>query len=195
MPAISAPRIGDRPTSAGRQAGEDHGQQADRQEQLGVLGARGLREQRRQARSGRRPACRDDEQPEERGAHELAGFGVAADQLDQEQHRDQRQVLEQQHREGGLADRRLRCPRSAGPARSRTERARVRAPPPRGAVDRSTQQPAADQHRAADQLGAADAEHRPAHAPQSAEADVQPGREQQQDDAELGERLDARARR
>ena len=52
------------------------------------------------------------------------------------------------------------------------------------------EQARADQHSAADQFGASDPEHRPAHAPQSAEADVQPGRKEQQDDPELGEGLD-----
>ena len=41
-----------------------------------------------------------------------------------------------------------------------------------------------------EQLGRADAEHQPPHPPQPPERQLQPDREEQQDDAELGERLD-----
>ena len=41
-----------------------------------------------------------------------------------------------------------------------------------------------------EQLGRADPEHQPPHRPQAAEGELEPDREEQEDDAELGERLD-----
>ena len=47
-----------------------------------------------------------------------------------------------------------------------------------------------DQQRRGEQLAGADSEHQPPHPPQAPEAQLQPDREEQQDDAEFGERLD-----
>ena len=50
---------------------------------------------------------------------------------------------------------------------------------------------AADDHRAAEELRGADPEDQPAHRPKPPERQLEPDREEQEDDAELGERLDA----
>ena len=86
---------------AGRQAGEDHGQQADRQEQFGALGPRRLREQGRQKRPARRPASpRSPARPARSRSATPPGSARAAQAGEQEQQGHQRQILEQQHREG-----------------------------------------------------------------------------------------------
>jgi hypothetical protein len=47
-----------------------------------------------------------------------------------------------------------------------------------------------DQNRRGKQLGRADPEDQPPHRPEAAEGEFEPDREEQQDHAELGERLD-----
>ena len=57
-PATSAPRIGDRPTDAGHRGRKDHHQQRDGEEQLRLLRAGGLGEQRRQQEAADQPEWR-----------------------------------------------------------------------------------------------------------------------------------------
>ncbi len=82
------------------------------------------------------------------------------------------------------------CRQAAGPPRSRTRRARGRArsevvqpAPPRWSATPIRMAEASS-------CAGADAEDQPAHPPEPAERQFQPDREEQQDDAELGERLD-----
>ena len=58
IPAISAPRIGEKPTARRHQAGDDHDEQAGGEEQLGVLGPGGLGKQPRQHQPAERTAWR-----------------------------------------------------------------------------------------------------------------------------------------
>ena len=133
----------------GREAGEDDDQQADREEQLGALGPRRLGEQRRQQQAAehqhRRPTTSTPSSERPERARQLAACARRS-APSRKSDRHQRQILEQQHGEGGPADRARACRPAAAPARSRTGPAPGRARPRcRRRADRC-EQPAADQH-------------------------------------------------
>ena len=109
---------------------------------------------------------------------------------EQEQQGDEREILEQQHGEGGAADRALGA-RDRDDQRGRRHGERQPEHDRGGNAVARRDQADADQQRAADQFGGADPEHLAPHRPQALEAQLEPDREQQQDDPEFGERRDA----
>ena len=178
----------------GRQAGEDHDQQADREEQLGALGPRRLGEQRRQQqRPSEQHRDRDRPPPISERAEQRADAGSpACGAIAPSRNtigtsaRSSNSSMASAARPTGLC-----VPTAAARARSTTRPARGRGrSTPVGALHRCRYSPPPIRIARAEQLGGADAEHQPAHAPQPAERQLEPDREQQQDDAELGERLD-----
>ena len=195
MPAISAPRIGERPTLDGRQAGDDHHQQADGEEQLGALGPRRLGEQRRQ-----------DQPPGEQHARPTTS---AADQHGSEQairrrrRRVRRHRAEQRRRSGTSARSSnssiasaarptgLWCPTIGSTSAVEDMRQREAERDRAGSALAHQQQPDADQIAAEPISSAAPTPNTSWRIDHSRrKRQLEPDREQQQDDAELGERLD-----
>ena len=174
---------------AGGEAGEDDDQQADGKEQLGALGACRLGEQAREEEAPADEERRHDQHAADRGPHEAGERGVTAHHFEQEEQGDERKILEQEHGEGGLADRAL------GPGDGQDERGRGEGE--REAKRDRTADPLAErQHADGDEpggekeFGGADPEHRAAHGGKAAEAEVESGGEEEEDDPELGKRLD-----
>ena len=119
-----------------------------------------------------------------------------AEDADGEQHRRHGQVLEQQHREGGAAGRRvqpllLRQHRHHDRGRGQRQRqADERRPAARlGPSDRPTRRAPPAQTTT---CRAPEAEHEPPHRPQPLPGELEADHEQQEDDAELGEMRDLR---
>jgi hypothetical protein len=128
------------------------------------------------------------------GAAVAGGLGVDGGAMgqgrQQGEHRDHRQVLQQQDPEGGASDRAL--PQALlveGLQHDGGGRHGQHHPDRQGRLPGQAQQhrDAGDGQRGADDLGAAEAEDRLAHVPQGRGLDLQPDQEQQDDHAELGE--------
>jgi hypothetical protein len=119
--------------AVGGEAGDDHHQQAGRQEQLGALGPRRLGEQ---AGSSSRPSTSiadDGRRRRSGGADEAAEptrLRMRRHRAEQEDDRDQRQILEQQHRQRRAADRAVRADQRQHQSASRTAPAPGRARSP-----------------------------------------------------------------
>ena len=176
----------------GDQAGDDHREKADREEQLGVLGPRRLREEgwkqeAAEEQQGDGGGAADRERGEQRD--DALGARRRSHRAEGEDDRDQRQILEQQHAERGPANGRVRADQrndDGGRGQSESE------PEGDGGGNAFAEQvePGLDRNRATGELGGADSEHQPPHRPQPAERQLEPDREEQEHDAELGERFD-----
>ncbi len=172
--------------TAGGEAAEHQDEQADREEQLGALGPRGLGEQHRQEEAAGEQQAGDHREVE--GQRPEQG-GPARPSVEHEQDGDKAQILEQQDGERDPAD------AAGGPGDGEDQGGRAhrqREPEHDPAAAARAESPAepAEQQRGQQHLRAAQPEHRLAHRAEALEAHLKPDGEEEEEDAELGEGLD-----
>ena len=183
---------GRQPDRGGGEAGADHDQQAGGEEQLRAFRSSRLREQAGQGDPPQHKQGKDDQPalPQRRQHSAPAfGLGIRGHRAEDEDDRDDHNILEQQHRQSGAANRGLGTRNrqdDRGRGESEREAKRHRAGPVLPHHGQHEGRDGAGDH----QFERAQPEHQPPHLPQSLERQFQPDGEQQEDDPELRERFE-----
>ena len=192
IPASSAPTIGDRPARLVSSPATITTSRLAARNTSGLLAraawakmwGRARRPPSHSAATASAPPAGGPRQPVPRAAR------LRGERAQHEDDRHDRQILEQQHGEGGAAPTALWVPASG--STSAVDESGQRQAQADRAGDRlaQRQERQADDRAGAQQLRRADAEDQAAHRPQPPEGQLQPDGEEEEDDAELRHRLD-----
>ena len=177
----------------GRQTGEDDDEQAYRQKQFGALGPCRLGKNSRKNEPSENKHADNDRTAQQQCSSQIIPAAIGGDRgrdrAEQENDRNNGDVLEQKHRQRRAANRALR----AGHGKHQSgRRKRQRQPQPQraGGILAEKIENRRNDQAGCQQLRRADAENEPAERPEPFERQFQSDREEQQYDPHFGERLD-----